>query len=170
MWFESWNDVLRVIAVGAAAYVFLIVTLRLSGKRTLSQMNAFDFVVTVALGSTLATILLSKDVSWTEGAFALALLTALQFLVAWTAARWPALRKAVTATPVVLVSDGVVDDTAVLRSRLTRSQLMQAIRSGGYGDPALVGAVILEPNGTLSVIGKDSLGAGSALPGHRHES
>ena len=97
------------------------------------------------------------------------LLTALQFLVAWSAVRWQALRKAVTAMPVVLVSDGAIYEAAVLRSRLTRSQLMQAIRSGGYGDPALVGAVILEPNGTLSVIGKDSLGVGSALPGHRQD-
>ena len=164
MWFDSWQDVIRVVAVGAAAYSFLIVILRVTGKRTLSQMNAFDFVVTVALGSTLATILLSKDVSWAEGAIALALLAALQFLVAWAAVRWRALRKAVTSQPVVLVSDGVIDADAVRRSRLTESQVTQAVRSAGFGDVALVGAVVLEPNGTVSVIGKDSLGKGSALP------
>lgn len=164
MWFDSWQDVIRVVAVGAAAYFFVIVALRISGKRTLSQMNAFDFVVTVALGSTLATILLSTDVSWVEGAFALALLATLQFLVAWVAVRWGAFRRAVTSQPVLLVSDGVIDDEAARRSRVTRSQVMQAIRSGGYGDLALVGAVVLEPNGTVSVIAKESLGSGSALP------
>jgi uncharacterized membrane protein YcaP (DUF421 family) len=60
----------------------LVLILRVSAQRTLSQMNAFDFVVTVGLGSTLATILLSRDVSWAEGVTALAMLTALQFLVA----------------------------------------------------------------------------------------
>jgi hypothetical protein len=50
------------------------VVLRVSGKRTLAKLNVFDFVVTVALGSTLATILLNSTVSWAEGAVALAVL------------------------------------------------------------------------------------------------
>ena len=51
MWFDSWGDIARVLLVGSAAYATLIVVLRLSGKRTLSQLNAFDFVITVAIGS-----------------------------------------------------------------------------------------------------------------------
>lgn len=164
MWFDSWSDLGRVVLVGIAAYVFLVVTLRLSGKRTLSQMNAFDFVVTVALGSTLATILLSSDVSWAEGALALLLLAALQFLVALLSARWPVVRKAVTAQPRTLVTDGTLVPDALRSNRITESQVLQAVRGGGYGDLSLVAAVVLEPNGTLSVIGKDSRGAGNALP------
>lgn len=164
MWFESWSGVVRVLAVGAAAYVFLVATLRVSGKRTLSQMNAFDFVVTVALGSTMATILLSKDVAFMEGVTALVLLTALQFLVAWLSIASPLFRRAVTARPAVLVSNGVVSESAIRASRITESQVMQAVRSGGFGDIGLVGAVVLEPNGSLSVIGRDSMGTGSALP------
>ena len=80
MWFDSWSDVLRTLLLGGAAYVTLVLVLRVSGRRTLSQLNAFDFVVTVALGSTLATILLSSDVAWAEGATALILLAALQFV------------------------------------------------------------------------------------------
>lgn len=162
--FDSWSDVARVLAVGAAAYAFLVVVLRVSGKRTLSQMNAFDFVVTVALGSTLATILLSSDVSWTEGAVALALLAGLQLLVALLSTRWGAVRRAVTAQPVVLVADGLVQHDAVRANRITESQIAQAVRSGGFGDVTLVAAVVLEPNGTLSVIGAESRGDGSALP------
>jgi uncharacterized membrane protein YcaP (DUF421 family) len=63
MWFDTWSDVLRVLAVGAAAYGALVPPLRVSGKRTLAKLNAFDWVVSVALGSTLATILLSSDVA-----------------------------------------------------------------------------------------------------------
>ena len=50
--FESWHGIFRVIVTGICAYVPLIVLLRISGKRTLSQMNAFDLIITVALGST----------------------------------------------------------------------------------------------------------------------
>lgn len=74
MWFDSWDDVVRIVLVGAASYTALVILLRLAGKRTLSQLNVFDFVVTVALGSILASVLLDSTLSFTEGMTALALL------------------------------------------------------------------------------------------------
>ena len=93
MFFDSWYDLARVLCVGAVAYVALVVMLRGSGPRTLSKLSAFDLVVTVALGSTLATVLLSKDVSLTEGVLAFAVLIGLQFFVTWTSVRWPGFNK-----------------------------------------------------------------------------
>ena len=49
MWFDSWYELGRVLAVGASAYLTVVLVLRLSGKRTLAKLNAFDLVVTVAL-------------------------------------------------------------------------------------------------------------------------
>ena len=72
MWLDAWGDIVRVLMIGSAAYVTLIVVLRISGKRTLAKLNAFDLVVTGAVGSTLATILLNTDVSFAEGSTALA--------------------------------------------------------------------------------------------------
>src|SRR5690606_10104681 len=83
MWFDSWSDIARVVLVGCATYALLVVLLRSFGGRTLAQLNAFDFIVTVALGSTLATVLLSSDVAWAEGAVGIAVLVALQFAIAW---------------------------------------------------------------------------------------
>ncbi|GGF76199.1 hypothetical protein GCM10011402_31190 [Paracoccus acridae] len=78
IFFDSWQGLLRVLVVGIAAYAALILMLRGSGKRTLSKMNAFDLIVTVALGSTLATVLLSNSVPLLEGILGLALLVYLQ--------------------------------------------------------------------------------------------
>lgn len=164
MWFSSWSSLARVLMVGAAAYVFLVMIVRVSGKRSLSQLNAFDFVVTVALGSTLATVLLDRNVTLADGATAFVLLAGLQFVVAWLSVRWRPFERTVTARPVMLVSNGVLDEEAMRSGRVTESQVMQAVRSGGFGHLGLVGAVILEPNGTLSVIGQSSMGDGSALP------
>ena len=82
MWFDSWTDLLRIALVGTAGYVTLVAVLRISGKRTLSQLNIFDFVVTVALGSILATVVLNADVAWAESAASFVLLAALPFIVA----------------------------------------------------------------------------------------
>ena len=60
MLFDDWRSLGRVLLVGTAVYISLVAILRISGKRTLTKFNAFDFVVTVALGSTLATVLLSR--------------------------------------------------------------------------------------------------------------
>jgi uncharacterized membrane protein YcaP (DUF421 family) len=67
MFFDGWNGLLRTLIIGILAYIAIVVLLRVTGKRTLSKMNAFDFVVTVALGSTLVTVLLSQDVALAEG-------------------------------------------------------------------------------------------------------
>lgn len=72
LFFRDAQALLRILVVGISAYVCLILLLGISGKRTLSKMNAFDFVVTVALGSTLATVLLSNDVTLAQGVMAFA--------------------------------------------------------------------------------------------------
>lgn len=165
MWFDSWADILRVLIVGAVSYATLVGVLRLSGKRTLSQLNAFDFIITVALGSTLATILLSSDVAYAEGFAALVLLAGLQFIVAGVSARWPGARKTITTRPTALVVDGQLQHHELRRNRLTESEVHQAVRSTGSGDLSSVAAVVLETNGKLSVIPAKTLGSGSAMSG-----
>lgn len=165
MWFDSWADLGRVLAVGAAAYVTVVLVLRLSGKRTLAKLNAFDLVVTVALGSTLATILLNRDVSWAEGALALALLVALQFLVAWTTTRLPHGRTVVTAPPTLLLRDGHPLLDPLRTQRVTLDEVHQAVRSAGFGDLSTVAAVVLESDGSMSVVSTQQVGDWSALQG-----
>jgi uncharacterized membrane protein YcaP (DUF421 family) len=168
MWFDTWSDVLRVALVGPASYAVLVVVLRVSGKRTLAKLNAFDLVVTVALGSTLATIFLSKDVSWAEGVAAFLVLALLQYVVAATTARLPAARTVVTSGPTLVLRDGQLLEQAIRQQRLTDSEVRQAIRATGIGDVTAVAAVVLESDGTLSVISRDSAGDGSALADLHH--
>ncbi|SEK67828.1 Protein of unknown function [Blastococcus sp. DSM 46786] len=165
MWFDNWSDVIRVLLVGAAAYATVVVALRLSGKRTLTKLNAFDLVVTVALGSTLATILLSSDVAWVEGAVALGLLALLQAVVAWLTVRWPGLRTVVTSRPTLVLSDGEPLPDRMREVRIGIDEIRQAVRSSGSGDLADVAAVVLESDGSLSVIPAEKYGTGAALEG-----
>ncbi len=106
MFFDGWLGIGRVILVGVLAYLALIVLLRVSGKRTLSKMNAFDLVVTVALGSMLATVLLSSSVALLEGITAFALLILLQYVIAWLSVRSSAVSRLVKAEPALLAYNG----------------------------------------------------------------
>ncbi|WP_238161892.1 DUF421 domain-containing protein [Micromonospora endolithica] len=166
------EDLLRLLVVAAIVYPALVLILRLSGKRTLSKLNAFDFVVTVALGSTLATILLSRDVSLVEGILALTLLVALQYAVALVAVRWPAAQRLLKSRPTMLLRDGRLRRDAMRRARVAESEIRQAARSSGAGDLSELAAVVLESDGSLSVIQRSKLGDGSSLDdvaddGHR---
>ncbi|MCM4083834.1 DUF421 domain-containing protein [Paractinoplanes hotanensis] len=163
MFFDSASDLWRIGLIGVLIYIVLITVLRVSGKRTLAKMNAFDLVVTVALGSTLATIVLSRDVSLSEGATALILLVCLQFAATWLSVRWPFLRAAIKSTPTLLLRDGELLTDALRGQRVTDNEVFQAIRSQGIGDLDAVAAVVLETDGTFSVIPQQQAGNRTAL-------
>lgn len=150
---DSLDTLGRTALTGVLAYLGLILVLRISGKRTLSALNAFDLVVTVALGSTLATILLASDVSVVRGYVAFVTLIGLQYLVAWSSVHLAVVRKCVRSRPVALVIDGGYCHEAMEDERMTESEVAQAVRGTGRGTIFDVAAVVLETDGTLSVIG-----------------
>ena len=152
MLFDSWTAISRVLIVGSLAYAALVILLRTSGKRTLSKLNAFDLIVTVALGSTLATVLLSKDVALAEGVVALALLIALQFIIAWTSVRSSGFESTIKSEPTLLMHNGRFLDTAMREQRMTRTEVLAAVRASGHAATARVAAVVLETDGTISVM------------------
>lgn len=152
MLFQNWSGIIRTILVGSMAYATLVIFLRISGKRTLSKLNAFDLVVTVALGSTLSAIILQESVALAEGVVALALLISLQFIVTFWSVRSERFASTVRAEPTLLVHDGELCAEAMRRQRVTADEARSAVRAAGGNDLDSVKAVILESDGTLSVI------------------
>jgi uncharacterized membrane protein YcaP (DUF421 family) len=153
--------VLRTVVVGVAAYVALIVALRVSGKRTLTKWNAFDFVVTIALGSVLATALTSSQVSLAQVVTAFVVLIALQFVITWLSVRSRLVRRWTKSRPRLLLRHGRFDERALKEERVTRREVLAAVRGSGIGDLDRVAAVVLETDGSVSVIA--DTGAASAL-------
>lgn len=146
--------ILRTLIFGTAAYVALVLMLRVTGTRTLSKMNAFDLIVTVALGSTLAAVLLDASVPLIDGLLALGLLVALQFVITWASVRSATVRKIVKSEPTLLAKDGEYLRGAMHAQRVTQDEIDAALRSEGFGSLASVQCVVLETNGKLSVISK----------------
>lgn len=149
MFFDNWMGLLRVVVIGTLAYVALVLLLRVTGKRTLSKMNAFDLVVTVALGSTLATVLLSKDVALAEGLVAFALLVLLQYAITWLSVRSDRVRSLVKAEPCLLLRDGQFLREAMRRERVTEDEVQAAARAQGIATLDDVAAAVLEPMGAF---------------------
>lgn len=150
-WFDGWDDLRRVVIIGPAAFVALVLVLRITGGKTLAKLDVFDLAVTVALGSTLATILLGSTVSCSEAVMALAVLVALQHVVAWVSTRGRLVQRLVRNEPALLCSGGFLD--AALRSqRVTQDEVRQAARSQRHASLGDVRAVVLETDGAFSVL------------------
>jgi len=163
MFFNSWTDLLHVVVVGTIVYVALIVCLRITGKRTLSKWNAFDLVFTISLGSILASAFLSRTVALTEGIFAVVVLISLQFLITWLSVRFVFIRKLVKARPTLLLDRGTVLQSALRSQRVPESEVRAAVRAAGIAALEDVDAVVLETDGSFSVIKHAGAASRSAL-------
>lgn len=163
MFFDSWEGIARLLIVGLCAYVGLVVLLRISGKRTLSKLNAFDLIVTVALGSTLATVLLSREVPLIEGLLAFGLLIFAQYLITALSVRSVFIRNIVKSEPRLLFYEGRMLNDALKRERVTEKEVLAVARASGYSDMAKVGAVVLETDGSFNVLGRLSAPAQPTL-------
>ena len=152
VFFRGWAPVGRVVVVGVAMYVALVVLLRLSGSRTLSTMNAFDFIVTVALGAVFGRALTATSVALLEAVVAFVLLIALQYAVASAQRRWPRINDVVTNPPALLYFRGRFLEDAMRRSRISHDAVYAAVRKHDLGSLRDVDAVVLESSGELSVI------------------
>jgi len=162
MIFDDFSSIYRTATIGVLAYVGIVVLLRLSGKRTLSKWNAFDFIVTVALGSSLATALLSPQTTLVQGLSGFAVLIFLQFGITWGAVRSKWLHRLIKARPVLLVFHGEYLLEAMKRERVTPSEVRAALREQGIASLDEVEAVVLETDGGFSVI-REKIGANSTL-------
>jgi uncharacterized membrane protein YcaP (DUF421 family) len=153
----------RILTVGIPAYFGTVLLLRISGKRSLSKWNSFDFVVTIALGSVLATTVVSKQVPLAEGLFAFGVLLVLQYAITWLSVRSDTIRDWFKAEPTLLLRQGEFMDSALRSQRVTESEVRAAVRAAGYLSLEPVAAVVLETDGSFSVIGQAEGGSFNAL-------
>lgn len=167
IFFSGWQSLLRTLVIGVLAYLALVLFLRIAGNRTLSKMNAFDLVVTVALGSTLATVLLTKSVALADGVLAFALLIGLQYVVTWTSVRVAWVRRTVTGELILLLYQGQMLEQAMRKARMTPDEVESAIRAAGIASLDEVEAVVLETDGTASVVKRGEVTGRSSLEGVR---
>lgn len=159
MFFDGWMPITRTLVLGTLGYTALVFLLRVSGKRTLSKMNAFDFVITVAFGSALASMLTSKQVSLLQGVLALALLVLLQYINTFLSVRIDWYRRMIKSQPTLLYFDGNFLADALRKQRVTQEEVIAAMRQQGFTEPSEVDAVVIETEGSLSVLGKNAASA-----------
>jgi len=117
-------------------------------------MNAFDFIVTVAIGTTLASTILDRTIKLSDGLTAFIMLIGLQLLISWFSSRSKKFSRVMKSEPRLLSYKGTLLYDALRQERLVESEIFQSLRSSGYSSLNDVEAIVLETNGDISIISK----------------
>ena len=153
LFFKDWETLRDISLCSLSAFITVFTLVRLSGKRTLAKLTAFDFIVTVTLGSTLSSMILNK-VSIVDGTVALVIIVLFQYVLAWLARSSKSFEKIINTHPTLLFYDGKFLTSAMKFEGITEDEIYAEIRLYRLENLEDVKAVVLELNGEISVIKK----------------
>lgn len=159
----GWEPALRVVFITVAGYLSLLVLLRVAGKRPLARMTAFDFVITVTLGSAFGRVVTATEVGLLEAVLGFATLVLLQLAAASLQRRWRGMRDVLSEEAALLYHNGAFVQRAMKRHRIIEEDLEGVVRKNGLGSIEEAVAIIIERDGRFSVLTSGGLGDGSAL-------
>jgi uncharacterized membrane protein YcaP (DUF421 family) len=145
---------LQVAESTAIIYLFLIVAIRLIGRRSLGQLSAIDLLVLVLMGSAVETAMVKASTRLEAGFVSATVLLVMNKLLTLFMLRSKKLRNFVGGGPMLLVSDGKVVQEHLIRAGLTKQDLLEAMREREVGDIADVRLAVMEPDGVINVVAK----------------
>src|SRR3954451_11926732 len=152
MFVDGWMPILRVMVVGTLSYIAVVALLRYFGKRALTKMNAFDMVVTVAVGSAFASAVMAKATTLLDAVVAFVLLLVLQRLFAGLSIRLGWFGRYLKAQPSLIIYRGNILWDNAKKQQLGRLEILGGLRSQGVAAVEDVLAMVLEPDGSFSVV------------------
>lgn len=163
MLFNGWDSLVRIVVVAICTYALLVGALRLLGAEALAKMSAYDLVVTIALGSIVATVPLSPDVSLADGAAVVLTYLLLQTATRALMRQSARARTLIKAPPLLVLWDGNLITGNQRRGSIPDEEVHAAVRKAGFGSVREVQAVVLENDGQWSVIPRTQAHDSSAL-------
>ncbi len=152
LFFDNIDKLGRIVVTAVMVYVLIVITTKVSGKRSTSQLNNFDWIVTVMIGSLGASTILLKDIPFIEGASSIVALYVMQFLVTKYASISPEFSSFILSEPRIVFYQGQFLPDAMRAERLTRQEIECAMRSEGVNSFDDIEAIVFESDAKLTII------------------
>ncbi len=144
-----------IIIRSAIIFVVMGVVIRVSGKRQIAQLSAFDLILLVTMGDLVGQTILQEDYSLTAGILAVVSFAVLSILMGWLAFFVPGSRALLQGQPTIVIRDGVVDDKVTRHEMLPHAELLEAAREAGIRDLRDVELAVMEVDGSFSFFNRD---------------
>ena len=164
-WFNGWSSVERIVAIGCIAFFLVLFLIRVYGNRTISKMNPSDFVMTVAIGSIIANWVLQSPISFVDGVAGVTVMLTLQIGSEWLTTRSKKMRELFEGRAVLVVYDGEMLFDVMKHENINDKEILVALREHGISHLRDVHAVVLEIDGSFSVLRREDGGAADTLHG-----
>ncbi|MDO5717956.1 MAG: DUF421 domain-containing protein [Tissierellia bacterium] len=158
MFFNNWDSIFKIVISAIFAYISFLILIRISGKRSLAKLNAFDLIVSIALGSIFASTIISDSLPIADGLVAAGVLLLLQFIISKLSESSSRFESLIKAEPSLLYYDGKYIQKSMKKQRVSKREILSSVRSQGIQFLSEVEAVIMETNGNISVIKKSESG------------
>ena len=133
-------------------YIFLIIIMRLMGKRQIGELEVTDLVATLLLSEIASLPITDPNIPVLHAIVPMIVLLSLEVFSSYILIRTPKLKKLLSATPTILIKEGVLDQAALVSVRLSIEELMSEIRQQGFSNLAYVWYAILEKDGKLTIL------------------
>lgn len=156
VFFDNIDKLGRIVLTTVMVYLSVVLVTKVSGKRSTSQLNNFDWIVTVMIGSLGASTILLKDIPFIEGISSILVLYLLQFLVTKYASLSPQFSSFILSEPRIVFYQGQFLPDAMRAERLTHQEMECAMRSEGVNSFDDIEAIVFESDAKLTIIPKPS--------------
>tara|TARA_A100001391_G_scaffold204318_1_gene199569 strand:- start:1299 stop:1844 length:546 start_codon:yes stop_codon:yes gene_type:complete len=149
---SSWPRIAEVAANALLFYILIVVMVRVVGKRTTSELNNFDWIINVVVGSLAASGILLSNVASLDAIAAIIVLATCQYVTTMMVQRSKTIANIIKAKPTLLTHKGTYLRDAMKRTRISEEEINTALRRNGITENGDANWVVLETNGELSVI------------------
>lgn len=156
-WVMSWNEIGDAVLSAILFYILIVVAVRLFGKRSTAQLNNFDWIINITVGSLAASGILLETVPVVRAALAILTIMSLQFAMTWMALRYDRISNLIKASPTLLTHRGEYLEDAMRKTRISHEEICAVLREHGIAELKEANWVVLETDGKLTVIPKKEL-------------
>lgn len=150
------NNYVQIIFSSVAVYFFIILAIRLFGKKELTQLSVYDLVFILLISNAVQNAMVGSDSTLRGGLVAAASLFVVNYILKQLQFRFPKFGKAIQGEAIILVYKGKILSLHLKNSRITEDELMEVIREHGIASVSEVDLAVLEVDGNISVLSIDS--------------
>jgi len=152
---ELIEGYIKIILSSSAVYLFIIIAIRLFGKKELAQLSIIDLVFILLISNAVQNAMVGSDSSLTGGLVAASTLFMINYLFKYLLYRFPKLGNIVQGTELMLIYNGQLNESNLVKARITREEILEAVREHGVAEIRNVDLAVLEIDGNISIISND---------------
>lgn len=152
---ENFEGYYKIVFSSIAVYLFIILAIRLFGKKELAQLSIIDLTFILLISNSVQNAMVGSDSSLTGGLVAATSLFIINYLFKYLLYRFPKLSKVVQGADIMLIYKGQLNERNMAKARISREEIVEAVREHGVSEIREVDLAVLETDGNISIISNE---------------